>query len=329
MSGQTKIISEVAPGIFRIVVQLTTSKVGSMNSYIIVDGDRNLIVDPGMDHPVCYEIMEKAVEDLGLDLQRTDFFITHHHLDHFSAVSRFLSKTSLIYISKPEAEFIERIASGEAEAETVAFLEMMGFPAKQSINVASQFFSNAYSKRHPWPFCYVADGDVIEKGGHHFTCLVTPGHSMAHSCLYESGRSVLIAGDQITAGIQFLLDRNDPLADHFQSLIQLREMNVKLVLPGHSSPFNDHRKRIDSLRAHHQVRLEAVYNALGKEGTDAYEITLALDGLLPDWDSFDMLPPHRKFIYTRHTLAYLQHLATQEWINRENHHGRTLFFRCQ
>jgi glyoxylase-like metal-dependent hydrolase (beta-lactamase superfamily II) len=68
MSGRTEKISEVAPGIFRIVVQLPIPEVGSMNSYVIVDGDRNLIVDPGMAHPACYELMEKAIEDLGLDL---------------------------------------------------------------------------------------------------------------------------------------------------------------------------------------------------------------------------------------------------------------------
>ena len=329
MSGRAETISEVLPGIFRIVVQLPIPEVGSVNAYIIDDGTRPLMVDPGMAHPTCYEIMERAIEDLGLNLERTDFFITHHHLDHFSSVPRFLNGTSRIYISKPEAEFIGRIASGEVEEETAVFLERMGFPEKKPMNVVSQFFSDAYSQRRPWPFHYVADGDVIEKGGYHFTCLVSPGHSMAHSCLYESGRGALIAGDQITAGIQFLLDRNDPLTDHFQSLIRLREMDVKLALPGHGSPFKNHRERIDSLRAHHQARLEAVYSALGKKEKDAYEITLALDGLLPDWDSFDMLPPHRKFIYTRHTFAYLQHLATRGWVNRENRHGRILFFRCQ
>ena len=89
-------ISEVAPGIFRIVIPLPIPDVGSMNSYVIANGDRSLLVDQGMAHPVCCEIMEKAIRDLGVDLRRTDFFITHHHLDHFGSVSRFLSRTSRI-----------------------------------------------------------------------------------------------------------------------------------------------------------------------------------------------------------------------------------------
>jgi glyoxylase-like metal-dependent hydrolase (beta-lactamase superfamily II) len=322
-------ISEAAPGIFRIVVPLPIPEVASMNSYVIIDGDRNLIVDPGMAHPDCYEIMEKAIEDLDIDLGRTDFFITHHHLDHFGSVPKFLSGTSHIFISKPEAEFIERVASGEVEAETGVFLEMLGFPEKNPMDIVSQFYSDEYRRRRPWPFRYIANDDVIVRGGHRLTCLVTPGHSIGHSCLYESSRSVLIVGDQITAGIQFLLDRSDPLADHFKSLTRLREMTVELALPGHGSPFKDHRKRIDLLRAHHQERAEAVYGALGAEGRDAYEVTLALDGLLSNRDSLDVLPLIRRFIHTRHSFAYLQYLTTQGTARKEYRHGRILFFRCQ
>ena len=326
MSDQVERISEVVPGIFRIIVQIPIPEVGSMNSYMIVDGDRNLMVDPGMAHPTCFEQMEKAIKDLGSDLGRTDFFITHHHLDHFGAVSRFLRGKSNIYISKPEAEFIERVASGEVQADTAGFLEVLGFPEKNPLGVVSQFYSDEY-RRRPWPFRYVADGDVIVRGNYHFTCLVTPGHTIGHSSLYESGRNILISGDQITAGIQFLLDRANPFADHLQSLARLREMDVTLALPGHGSPFRDHRKRIDQLLAHHKRRSEAACGALGTRGKDAYEVTRALDGLLLDREPLDRLPLIRKFIHTRHTFAYLQHLAARGRARKEQRHGRILFYR--
>jgi hypothetical protein len=103
-------------------------------------------------------------------------------------------------------------------------------------------------------------------------------------------------------------------------------MDVKLALPGHGSPFGDHRKRIDQLLSHHERRSEAAYGALGKNGKDAYEVTLALDDLLPDRDPFDSLPLIRKFIHTRHTFAYLQHLVAQGKARKERRHGRILFF---
>jgi glyoxylase-like metal-dependent hydrolase (beta-lactamase superfamily II) len=318
-------ISEVAPGIFRIVVPLPFTEVQSMNSYVIVDGSRSLIVDPGMAHPACYEVMERAIGDLCLDLGRTDFFITHHHLDHFSAVSKFLSATSCIYISKPEAEFIEQIASGAATVEIAVVLEMLGFPDQDPMFVVSQFFSDGYGQRS-WPFHCIANGDAIARGDHSFTCLVAAGHSAAHSSLYEANRGILIAGDQITAGVQFLLDRANPLEDHLQSLARIREMDIQLVLPGHGSPFKDHERKIADVCAHYQGRLDAACAVLGKAGKDAYEVAVALDGLLPDRERLDTLPPVRKFIHTRHTFACLRHLANRGQAIEEHYHGRVLFF---
>ena len=91
-------------------------------------------------------------------------------------------------------------------------------------------------------------------------------------------------------------------------------MNVKLALPGHGAPFVDHRKRIDRLRTHHRMRSEAVFGALGKDGKDAYEVILALDGLLPDRDPLDMLPPIRKYIHTRHLFPLFCIGSMTSWI---------------
>jgi glyoxylase-like metal-dependent hydrolase (beta-lactamase superfamily II) len=148
---------------------------------------------------------------------------------------------------------------------------------------------HAERRRRSWPFHYVADGEAVVRGGYRFTRLVSPGHSIAHGCLYESSRGILISGDRITAGVQFMLDRTDPFADHFQSHAQLKEMDVKLVLPGHGSPFSDRGKRIDQLRAHHEGRIEAIHSVLKKNGKDAYEVALALDERLPDREALNTM----------------------------------------
>lgn len=319
-------IWEVVPGVFRILVPLPIPDVRSMNAYVIVGEERNLVIDPGMAHPAGCEVMEKAIIDLGLDLNRTDFFATHHHLDHFGSVSRFLRASSRLYISRPEADFIRRIASGEVENEMGTFLEMLGFPEKDPSFFVAQFYEDGYKPRHPWPFDYIVDGDVMEQGGRRFECLVTSGHTIGHTCLYEASQGLLISGDQITAGIQFLLDRQNPLEDHLQSLTRLREMDVTLVLPGHGSPYREHRERIDILQAHHEGRADAACAALGKMGKDAYEVTVALDGRLPDRPLLATLPLVMRFIHTRHTYAYLQYLTLQGRARKEERRGRILFY---
>lgn len=327
--GIAEAITEVAPGIFRIIIPVPIPEVGSMNSYAVVEGERTLIIDPGMSHPGCYEAMANAIGVLGIDLRRTDFFTTHHHLDHFGAVSRFLSRSSRIYIGRLEAEFIAKVASGEVEAELRAFFEMLGFPDKDPRNLVSKFYGDEYRPQRPWPFLHLDDGDVITRGRYNFTCLISPGHTIGHTCLYETGAGILISGDQITAGVQFLRDRVNPLADHFRSLDRLRALDVSLTFPGHGSPIRDHRKRIDQLRAHHQGRLEAVYGTLSEDGKDAYEVTVALDGLLPDRDPLDALSPAMRFIHTRHSFAYLQYLSAQGLATKQYSRGRVLFSRRQ
>jgi glyoxylase-like metal-dependent hydrolase (beta-lactamase superfamily II) len=296
-----------------------------MNSYVIVDEDRHLMVDPGMAHPASNEAMDKAIGDLGLDMERTDFFITHHHLDHFGAVSRLLRGSSRIYMSKAEADFIERVASGEVAEEMTVFFRMLGFADLEPMDLVSQFYGSEYRQRRSWPFHYVADGDAVVRGRRRFTCLVAPGHSIAHGCLYESSRGILISGDRITAGVQFMLDRADPFADHFQSLAQLKEMDVKLVLPGHGSPFSDHVKRINQVRTHHEGRIEAIHSVLRKNGKDAYEATLALDERLTDREAISTMSPVMRFIHTRHTFGYLRHLTAEGRARQEPHNGRILF----
>lgn len=319
-------IREVAPNIFRIVLPLPIPDVGSMNSYVIMDEDRNLIIDPGMAHAVCCEIMEKAIEELGLKLERTDFFITHHHLDHFGSLSGFLRAASRAFISRGEAEFIARVASGEVEAEVRAFYELLGFPERDPMSLISQFYGSEYRRKHAWPFIFISDGDVLIRGGYRFTCIVAPGHTIGHSCLHEATAGILISGDAITAGVQFMLDRDNPLADHFQSLEGLGKSEVSLVLPGHGSLFRDHRKRIDNLRDHHQTRLDAAHSVLSEEGQDAYHVAVAMNGLLPDRAPFDAMPLALKFIHTRHTYAYLQYLAINGRIKKELFRDRALFY---
>jgi len=61
---------------------------------------------------------------------------------------------------------------------------------------------------------------------------------------------------------------------------------------------------------------------------DAYEVTLALDGLLLDRDPLDTLPPIRKFIHTGILLPTFSTSLPKDG-QEKDHHGRLLFFPCQ
>ncbi len=319
-------IEEVFVNIYRIVIPLPLPVVGSMNAYVVTDPHRNLIVDPGMAHIHSLEALQEGLNELGIDLGRTDFFATHHHLDHFSLVCRILNHGSTIYINGLEAECIEEIASGKALTAFTRLLEVMGFPEEDPLKVMPQLDGSEYRAKQPLPFQCIEEGSVIERGGYRFRCVVTPGHSLAHTCLYEPDRRIIFAGDSISPVLQFLSDRANPSVDYLKSLDRLSRMEIDTVLPGHRSPFSDYRKKIDRLKAHHKERCSTILAALVKDaGEDSCEVAARVwrketDGL--DWDALSMI---WRFFSTRECFAYLRHLEVQGRVRVVMENKRMLF----
>ena len=100
---------ELLPNIFREAIPLSGNPLKAINSYIIKDKDngRFLMIDTGMNRSECKEVMEAYVKSLGVDLKRTDFFITHLHADHLGLVSELQQGSSKIYFNYPDAEHIQ------------------------------------------------------------------------------------------------------------------------------------------------------------------------------------------------------------------------------
>jgi glyoxylase-like metal-dependent hydrolase (beta-lactamase superfamily II) len=319
-------IEEVSENIYRIVLPLPPTVVGSMNSYIFIDPARNLIVDPGQAHSLSFEAMRVALNRLGVDLRQTDFFVTHHHPDHFSLVSEFMTNGSVIYINRLEADLVEKIASGSALIDLAHLFDIMGFPEKDPVKLMPEMAGEAYRARQCWPFRYLGEGDVIENGGWRFRCIVTPGHSLAHTCLYELDRKILCAGDAVSPVLQFYSDRANPLADCLMSLDRLYQMHIDLVLPGHHSPFKDCRKRIDRLKAHFKEKLETVFTALTEGGQDCYQAAAKIWRSTTDDESWDKLPPLQKFLFARDCFAHLRYLEVEGRVREERQDQRIRYF---
>ncbi|MBP1716563.1 MAG: Zn-dependent hydrolase, glyoxylase, partial [Deltaproteobacteria bacterium] len=75
-------IDEVRPRIFRMEIPLPANPLKAINSYVIKGEDRFLMIDTGMNRSECLEVMESSLKELRIDLEKTDFFVTHLHADH-------------------------------------------------------------------------------------------------------------------------------------------------------------------------------------------------------------------------------------------------------
>ncbi|WP_294857363.1 MBL fold metallo-hydrolase, partial [uncultured Oscillibacter sp.] len=72
---------ELAPGLWRLDIPLVGNPLKNLNSYLIA-GERNLLIDTGFNQPACREAMDRQLGEIGVDLTRTDIFLTHLHSDH-------------------------------------------------------------------------------------------------------------------------------------------------------------------------------------------------------------------------------------------------------
>ena len=70
-------IEEIASNFYRVEIPLPDTLLKSVNSYVIRDRGRNLIIDTGMYEDACLNAMRAALKKLDVDLTKTDFFITH------------------------------------------------------------------------------------------------------------------------------------------------------------------------------------------------------------------------------------------------------------
>lgn len=77
-------VEKLYSDLFCINVPLPDSTLKHLNLYVMRTPERNLIIDTGFNHKICFEAMMAGLNKLGIDLENTDIFVTHFHADHFS-----------------------------------------------------------------------------------------------------------------------------------------------------------------------------------------------------------------------------------------------------
>ncbi|MBN2401542.1 MAG: MBL fold metallo-hydrolase [Spirochaetes bacterium] len=319
---------KIESNLYKIKIPLPSGDHQFINSYIIKSNLRNLIIDPGLGTDECMRIMTENLSELDIDLNKTDFFITHSHRDHLGLVPRLMQNGSVINISRLEAENIHRIESGELEEEIIDFIFASGFPEKKMKDVLSFRQRHEPMKSRSMAFNYVTDGDSLNIDEYSFICVKSPGHSSGHMCLYESRRRILIAGDHllgdITPGIQGRFNDTDALSDYLQSLDSIDKLEIEIVLPGHGNIFRNCKERIGQLRLHHRERVQEVIELLRKSSGNAYQIASRMTWNVGG-DSWDSLPVMQQYFATGEAVAHLKYILKQGLIKIEMDDKRPIY----
>jgi len=318
-------IEEILPNLYKLEIPLPQNPLRAVNSYLIKAAERSLIIDTGMNREECRHAMLSNLKRLDVDLKKTDFFITHIHIDHLGLVPTLVSETSTVYFNRQEASSIDFQKHWQISSK---LYQSNGFPQDELQNVLEAHPGHRYKLMSHIDFHIMDEGSTIEIEDYCFRCIATPGHSSGHMCLYENKKRLLVSGDHLLFDISpniFLgSDEKNPLKEYLASLDKIYALEANLILPGHGRIFNDHRKRIIELKHHHQARANEMLSILDGGEKNAYQISS-----LMSWDveysSWELFPSFQKWFALGETLAHLKYLEEDGLVRKKRQNNKIVF----
>lgn len=302
------------PDVYRISVPLPENPLRNLNSYVIKTPDRNLIIDTGFNRSECYEALMGGIKELEIKIEDTDFFITHLHGDHSGLVNKIAGPDSKIYMSEIDYRYLKGDIANVSWKKIEDLYTEEGFPQEitdilKSTNQAKHFMPDKLFEVQ-----MLSDGQKISVGDYEFRCILTPGHTPGHMCLYFEEGKLLFSGDHvlfdITPNITSWIGVEDSLKDYLTSLEMIRKLDIKLTLPGHRESKASVYYRIDEILEHHKIRLEDTIKVIqsSAKALTAYEIAQNMEWNLrgKSWKDF---PENQKWFAMGETMSHLDYLV--------------------
>lgn len=323
-------IKQVLPNVYRIQIPLTGNPLRNLNSYVIKDRNRALLIDTGFRTEPCKQAMQTALAELGVRKEETDVLVTHLHADHSGLSDVFAGEHKHIYVSSIDRDHLENEESRTAfrRRQDQRYREE-GFPETE---LEALIWKNPARTSAIDPgtgnYASLEEGDVLEYGGCRLKSVLTPGHTPGHMCFWMEEHGAMILGDHvlfdISPNITFWNSMPDALGTYMDSLRKISAYDVALPLPGHREP-GDFQARIGKLLNHHERRLEQVCRIISDHpGLTGYEIASRMTWKIRcnSWEDF---PVAQKWFAVGECLAHLDRLMVLGLIRAETHNGQRIY----
>lgn len=328
--GVKTLIEQILPNIFRLEVPIPNSPLKATNAYLIRGDVRNLLVDTGINTEKSLAFIRSGLDELAIDLSRTDFFITHLHADHCGLIHSLKTDTSILYATASDAASMnDFLTANDPFEEMYNTACCNGFSHEEAMIAINRHPAKTTDSKEPLDFTIIADGAILTVGEYRFTCIETPGHTKGHVCLYEPSKKILLSGDHILGDISPNItywNEGDPLDDFLTSLKKIAVLPVNIVLPGHRRIFTDCRGRICELLEHHRQRADEAFNILGDGPKTGYQVAARMT-----WDmvynSWEDVAASQKFFATGEALSHLRYLECKGLIRSAKKGGNVIYWR--
>ena len=285
-----------------------------VNVYLLRGADGWSLVDTGINTKEARDTWHAVFAQLGIRWQDLkQIILTHVHPDHFG-LAGWLQQKALaaghvlpIYVSPIENEQVNRVWRGEALADFEAWLRSLGMPADFARQVDKGMGNTrAMTLPHPPQLELIEPGSQVQIGQRRFLAMHAPGHSDGQLIFYDASDQLLLSGDHVLMKISPNIGlwshaAPNPLADYMQSLESLRNLPVRLALPGHKKIITDWSGRIRELLTHHEARLNQTIDALKDGAETPFDVSHALFQI-------GHFTPHEWRFAMAESLAHLEYL---------------------
>lgn len=269
-------VLEIADGIRWLRLPLPF-QLNHINVWLLREDAGWAVVDTGLFTNTTREVWKDVLERALGGKPLTRILVTHLHPDHTGCAGWLARRYGVdLWMTRTEYLLCRILVADTGKPAPEAgtrFYHAAGFPPEAMDRYVEHFggFGRVVS---PLPESYrrLADGDTVEIGGEQWTVIVGRGHSPEHACLYNAGRKLLIAGDQLLPTISPNVSvyptepSANPLKDWFESIdmLEARLPEDVLVLPAHGKPFTGARLRMEQLRKEHTDGLEKLRELCGE-----------------------------------------------------------------
>lgn len=271
-------MNEISPGIYLLPLPLA-GFLEHINTYLVKGDHGHLLVDCGWDNEASLGVLKTQAARIGVRLEDiTEIVVTHAHIDHIGLAARLkkLSGAKLAIHYKEQSQIESRyVHARDMSQQLDKWLTAHGAPEDERIEMRMNSGMGSFNIAQP--DILLKGGEILKFGDIKLEVLWTPGHSPGDICLYDRQQQVLLSGDYllptITSNIGLFPDAtNSPLDDYLGSLAKIKDLPIKLVLPGHEQPFAGVPRRVTEIMAHHDFRYAEVMAAVDATDRTAYEI---------------------------------------------------------
>jgi len=273
----------------------TPFAVGRVNCYLVED-DPLTLVDTGPNSGTSLTALEAALGEHGRrveDLER--IVITHQHIDHFGLVAILAERSGAEVCALDRlAPWLARFGSAMEADDAFAEAIMLRHGIPEDVVTVLRTVTRQF---RAWGAAAsvttrLADGDTLAFADRAWGVHHRPGHSPSDTVFHDERSGELVGGDHLIkhissnplialpleGGVSDPAQRPKALVAYLDSLRATRAMELKVVLPGHGDPVEDHRALIDERLRMHERRARKLHGLVAERPRTAHELAQELWG---------------------------------------------------